>query len=68
MYAQYVEYSSAILTISDGAFLSSFYLTTGVHGSHVFAGLVVLSVNFCRLFILKPSPGSNLSWASGLWY
>jgi len=34
------EYKSCMFNISDGAYPSIFYMLTGLHGSHVFVGLL----------------------------
>jgi len=43
---QGVEYSVSSFTISDGAFGSCFYLSTGFHGLHVMIGTAFLAVAF----------------------
>jgi cytochrome c oxidase subunit 3 len=48
---QYVEYASAPFTITDSAYGSTFYMTTGFHGMHVFFGSIYLAV--CAL--MKPT-------------
>lgn len=56
MYCQYIEYSSASFTFSDTIYGSSFYLTTGFHGFHVFIGRIYLAV--C-LFLLPETNSTN---------
>lgn len=34
------EYKTCMFNISDGAYPSIFYMLTGLHGTHVFIGLV----------------------------
>jgi cytochrome c oxidase subunit 3 len=43
---QGVEYSVSSFTISDGAFGSCFYFSTGFHGLHVIIGTAFLAVGF----------------------
>jgi cytochrome c oxidase subunit 3 len=43
---QGVEYSVSSFTISDGAFGSCFYFSTGFHGLHVLIGTAFLTVGF----------------------
>ena len=48
---QYSEYSMASFNISDGVYGSVFYMTTGLHGSHVIIGSIFLIVCFYRLYV-----------------
>jgi cytochrome c oxidase subunit 3 len=48
-FLQWCEYSDALFCINDGIYGSTFYLTTGFHGLHVFVGTIFLSVAFGRL-------------------
>jgi len=50
---QYYEYSLAPFNISDGVYGSVFYMTTGLHGSHVIIGTLFLTVCFIRMYINK---------------
>jgi len=43
---QGVEYAVSSFTISDGAFGSCFYFSTGFHGLHVMIGTAFLAVGF----------------------
>jgi cytochrome c oxidase subunit 3 len=43
---QGVEYAVSSFTISDGAFGSCFYFSTGFHGIHVMIGTAFLAVGF----------------------
>jgi heme/copper-type cytochrome/quinol oxidase subunit 3 len=47
---QYAEYSVASFNISDGVYGSVFYMTTGLHGSHVIIGTIFLLVCYYRLY------------------
>jgi heme/copper-type cytochrome/quinol oxidase subunit 3 len=46
---QYYEYSVALFNISDSVYGSVFYMTTGLHGSHVIIGTLFLLVCLYRL-------------------
>jgi cytochrome c oxidase subunit 3 len=43
---QGVEYSVSSFTITDGAFGSCFYFSTGFHGLHIIIGTAFLAVGF----------------------
>lgn len=48
---QYLEYSTTPFTITDGAYGTTFYITTGFHGFHVLVGSVWLAsamLNYAR--------------------
>ena len=46
---QYYEYCVAPFNISDSVYGSVFYMTTGLHGSHVLIGTIFLTVCLYRL-------------------
>lgn len=48
---QYLEYSSAPFTITDGPYASTFFMTTGFHGFHVLLGtlwLIAAAGNYAK--------------------
>jgi len=47
---QYIEYSNAEFTISDSVFGSVFFALTGLHGLHVMAAIILLSVSAIRVY------------------
>nr|ALF99705.1 cytochrome oxidase subunit 3 [Sphaeropleales sp. YC001] len=61
VYGQYLEYTGAAFTISDGVFGSAFYLLTGLHGRHVIVGRRYLRV--CYFLIYSSSPKHHVSLA-----
>jgi len=50
LYCQYIEYSNAVFSISDGVYGSSFFALTGFHGFHVTVGTIRLILCWCRMF------------------
>nr|YP_009704480.1 cytochrome c oxidase subunit 3 [Volvariella volvacea]AYD91369.1 cytochrome c oxidase subunit 3 [Volvariella volvacea]AYD91400.1 cytochrome c oxidase subunit 3 [Volvariella volvacea]AYD91439.1 cytochrome c oxidase subunit 3 [Volvariella volvacea] len=46
---QYIEYSDAAFTFSDGVYGSAFYASTGLHGLHVIIGTIFILVGFIRI-------------------
>jgi len=50
LYIQYIEYSNSEFTISDSVFGSVFFALTGLHGLHVLAAIILLSVAFARIY------------------
>jgi cytochrome c oxidase subunit 3 len=47
---QYVEYSNTEFTISDSVFGSVFFALTGLHGLHVMAAILLLTVSMVRAY------------------
>jgi heme/copper-type cytochrome/quinol oxidase subunit 3 len=45
------EYVACSFRIADGVFGSVFYMLTGLHGLHVFGGLVFLIVQLVRVYL-----------------
>jgi cytochrome c oxidase subunit 3 len=68
MLCQYIEYSVATFTISDGIFGSLFYMLTGFHGFHVFVGLIMLLFARYRLATGKLHTDDHLSFELASWY
>jgi len=46
---QIFEYNELPLDISNGVFPSTFYMLTGLHGTHVLVGVILLFACFLRL-------------------
>lgn len=51
IYIQYIEYTNSEFTISDSVFGSVFFALTGLHGLHVKAAIVLLSVSTARVYM-----------------
>jgi len=65
---QGVEYSVSSFTISDGAFGSCFYLSTGFHGLHVMIGTAFLAVAFWRILAYQSTDSHHLGFESAILY
>lgn len=53
LYMQYLEYSEAQFSISDGAYGRTFFMATGFHGIHVIVGTLFLLYSFFNLISSK---------------
>lgn len=58
---QSLEYVHASLTIADGVYGSTFYITTGLHGTHVLVGSVLILTCAKRIDSLELSPKHHVS-------
>lgn len=65
---QWVEYSVSSFTISDGAFGSCFYFSTGFHGFHVIIGTIFLGVALWRIFAYHLTDNHHVGFEGGLLY
>lgn len=65
---QYYEYSVAPFNISDGVYGSVFYMTTGLHGSHVLIGTLFLIVCAYRLYVHQFSTTHHVGFECASWY
>jgi heme/copper-type cytochrome/quinol oxidase subunit 3 len=68
MCLQYYEYRTAPFNMSDGIYGSCFYMTTGLHGFHVFAGTVALIVALFRLGYNHFTNTHHVGLESAIWY
>lgn len=66
--AQYIEYSEATFSISDGIYGTVFYFGTGFHGLHVILGLLFLTANFIRIVLGHFSSTQHLSFELAIVY
>lgn len=62
------EYYTAPFTISDSVYGSTFYLTTGFHGFHVFIGTCFLVVCFIRLYNFHFTRQHHFGFEAAAWY
>lgn len=65
---QFVEYFSAIFTISDGVFGSIFFMSTGFHGFHVFIGTCFLTICSIRLYKNHFTKQHHFGFEAACWY
>jgi cytochrome c oxidase subunit 3 len=65
---QAFEYVTAPFSISDGAYASAFYMTTGFHGFHVFVGTLFLAVCLIRLYFNHFTREHHLGFEAAAWY
>ena len=65
---QWIEYSVSSFTISDGAFGTCFFFSTGFHGIHVIIGTIFLSVALWRIFAYHLTDNHHLGFEAGILY
>jgi cytochrome c oxidase subunit 3 len=65
---QAYEYIAADFTISDSVYGSTFYLTTGFHGFHVFVGTYLLLVSTIRLIKYHFTSRNHFGFEAAAWY
>jgi len=65
---QMLEYAEAPFTISDSVYGSTFFLTTGFHGFHVFIGTIFLLVCLVRLYNQEFTREHHVGFESAIWY
>jgi cytochrome c oxidase subunit 3 len=67
-YFQGLEYVTAPFNISDGIYGSCFYMATGFHGFHVFAGTIALIVSLVRIVLNHSTDTHHFGFESAIWY
>jgi cytochrome c oxidase subunit 3 len=65
---QVFEYLNAPFSISDSIYGSTFYLTTGFHGFHVFIGTCFLTVCLIRLYNHHFTRRHHFGFEAAAWY
>nr|YP_010447214.1 cytochrome c oxidase subunit III [Lottia goshimai]UTM92222.1 cytochrome c oxidase subunit 3 [Lottia peitaihoensis] len=68
MWVQANEWWDAPFDIRDSVYGNCFYMMTGLHGLHVFAGLVFILVCFIRLLRNHFSTARHLGLQCAIWY
>lgn len=67
-YLQVMEYSLTPFNINDGIFGNIFYFLTGLHGLHVFIGIVFLTICLIRLYRGQLLRDSHTGFEFAIWY
>jgi len=62
------EYYEAPFTIADGAYGSTFFVSTGFHGFHVLVGTTFLFVCLVRVWTYHFSPEHHFGFEAAAWY
>jgi len=65
---QYMEYITAPFDISDSVYGSTFYMTTGFHGFHVFVGTCFLIIGTIRLYYNHFTTFHHFGFEAAAWY
>lgn len=65
---QAFEYITSPFTISDSVYGSTFFLTTGFHGFHVFVGTCFLAVCLARLYFNHFTREHHFGFEAAAWY
>ena len=65
---QALEYIEAPFTISDGAFGSTFFFSTGFHGIHVIIGTIFLTVALARIISYQLTDHHHLGFEAAALY
>lgn len=50
IYCQYIEYSNSTFSINDSVYGTVFYFITGLHGTHVIIGTIMLIISVYRVY------------------
>ena len=66
--SQAAEYKICRFCISDRAFGSVFYMTTGLHGAHVLVGALFLSVGTARIISGHFRSTHHVGLEIAIWY
>ena len=65
---QALEYTNSSFTLIDGAYGSTFYITTGVHGFHVVVGTLFLGVGAIRAWAYNTTDSHHKGLESAIVY
>lgn len=67
-YLQWVEYTEASFSISDGIYGSTFYMATGFHGFHVIIGTIFILVCLIRVYYYHFTKEHHFGFEAAAWY
>jgi cytochrome c oxidase subunit 3 len=67
-FLQGVEYLTSCFTISDSVYGSTFFMTTGFHGFHVFIGTCFLFICLIRLLLDHFTREHHFGFEAAAWY
>ena len=67
-YLQFFEYSTAGFNMSDGAFGTCFYFSTGGHGAHVIIGTIFIAVGLIRLTLYHFTTAHHMGYEGSILY
>jgi len=68
LWFQGLEFFSSSFAISDSVFGSAFFFLTGLHGLHVFLGLLMLIFNYLRFLAFHFTKSRHLGLVFSIWY
>lgn len=67
-FLQRFEYIVADFTIADGIYGSTFFILTGLHGSHVLIGTIFLIIQFVRIVKHHHLTTHHVGFEASIWY
>nr|YP_009484488.1 cytochrome c oxidase subunit 3 [Saccharomycodes ludwigii]APD14970.1 cytochrome c oxidase subunit 3 [Saccharomycodes ludwigii]APD14982.1 cytochrome c oxidase subunit 3 [Saccharomycodes ludwigii]APD14993.1 cytochrome c oxidase subunit 3 [Saccharomycodes ludwigii]APD15004.1 cytochrome c oxidase subunit 3 [Saccharomycodes ludwigii]APD15016.1 cytochrome c oxidase subunit 3 [Saccharomycodes ludwigii] len=65
---QFIEYTNATFTISDGVYGSVFYAGTGLHFLHMVMLIIMLSINYWRMRNYQLTSGHHVGYETTIIY
>lgn len=68
LFFQILEYYDSLFSLNDGVYASTFFMLTGLHGCHVFIGVVFLFVCLLRLVLNHFLSNHYLGLVFAIWY
>jgi cytochrome c oxidase subunit 3 len=68
LFIQFNEYKTATISINDSAFSSCFYMITGLHGLHVLAGTIFLTIGLVRILLRHFTKSTHFGYEAAILY